>query len=55
MRYEVAWKEVNKKDQFVVKRKAFTTEKAMMRFAGKLTEKDNFIEIMAYQTNLYLL
>lgn len=44
---EVAWQEVNSRDQIVTKRKAFDTEEKMEKFIEKLDSKDNFICILA--------
>ena len=43
---EVAWQEVNKKDQIVSKRKEFKTEAALERFIEKLYKKDNFLGVI---------
>ena len=40
--YEVAWREINRKGEFVVKRKSFASAKARERFIEKLMEKDSF-------------
>lgn len=45
--YEVVWQEVNSKDRIVAKRKSFKTAQAMEKFIDKLTEKDNFVCILA--------
>ncbi len=44
--FEVAWKEFNRSDRIVVKRRAFKTEKARNSFIDKLFQKDNFFEIV---------
>lgn len=44
---EIAWQEFNKNDRMVTKRKTFKTEAAMQSFIEKLTEKDNFYQILA--------
>lgn len=43
---EIAWQEVNKKDQVVTKRKEFKTEAAFQRFIEKLYNKDNFLGVI---------
>lgn len=45
--YEIVWKEVNKTERIVVKRKAFKSEAARERFIEKLFDKDSFLEIIA--------
>lgn len=44
---EVAWVEINKKDELVTKSRTFKTEEAAKKFIEKLTEKDNFYSILA--------
>jgi hypothetical protein len=44
---EVAWTEINRKNEIVSKRKEFKTEAAMQKFIDKLVEKDNFYAIIA--------
>lgn len=45
---EIAWQEFTKSGEIKTKRKSFQTEQAAERFVEKLTEKDNFYQIIAY-------
>lgn len=45
--FEIAWKEIDRTDRLVVKRKAFKSEAAMNRFIEKLFDKDNFLGLIA--------
>ncbi len=47
--HEVAWLEINRKDEIVSKRKVFKTEVAAQKFVEKLAEKDNFYQILGYR------
>lgn len=44
---EIAWQEFNKSDKLVTKRKSFKTDEALEKFIEKLTEKDNFYNVLA--------
>ena len=44
---EVMWREFDRNDRLVTKRKSFKTAEAMRRFIEKLFEKDNFYTIVA--------
>lgn len=44
MMFEVAWTEFNRKDEVILRRKEFKSEKAMLKFIDKISESDNFCE-----------
>lgn len=46
--FEVAYQEINKKDEVVTKRKIFKSEEACQKFVEKLSQKDNFVCIVAF-------
>lgn len=46
--FEVAYQEINKKDEVVTKRKGFKSEEARQKFVEKLSQKDNFVCIVAF-------
>lgn len=46
--FEVAYQEINKKDEVVTKRKKFKSEEARQKFVEKLSQKDNFVCIVAF-------
>lgn len=46
--FEVAYQEINKKDEVVTKRKSFKSEEACQKFVEKLSKKDNFVCIVAF-------
>lgn len=46
--FEVAYQEINKKDEVVTKSKSFKSEEARQKFVEKLSQKDNFVCIVAF-------
>lgn len=44
---ELAWQEINNKDQLVIKRKSFKNQQALEKFIAKLEAKDSFYGILA--------
>ena len=46
--FEVAYQEINKKDEVVTKRKSFKSEEARQKFVEKLSQKDDFVCIVAF-------
>lgn len=47
--WEVAWKEINRSFDLVVRRKAFRTELAREKFIDRLVEKSGFCEVIGYR------
>ncbi len=48
MMYGLRWSETDRNEQVVTKERDFTSEAARAEFIGKLEDKDNFIEVLAY-------
>lgn len=46
--FEIAYQEVNKRDEVVAKRKSFKTEAAREKFVEKAMQKDNFVCVLSY-------
>nr|DAW51822.1 MAG TPA: hypothetical protein [Caudoviricetes sp.] len=46
--FEIAYQEVNKRDEVVTKRKSFKTEAAREKFVEKAMQKDNFVCVLSY-------
>ncbi len=47
MEYGIRWTEFDRNDRMRTKERFFKTEAALQRFIDKLTQKDNFYQIIA--------
>jgi len=51
--YALRWREFNRTGMAITKQKSFDTELQLDRFMDKLVERDNFFEIVAFDTPLH--